>query len=237
MNTRPNIAKSALLAALGASSTWVLAKLMIGISHPESFEPSALLKWWGEVGTSSATLLITAAVGVVVGAYLTMLGLLGTAIGAAGNAKRISPLRSLWAAASTDSLRRILTAGLVTVYVSGAPMASASDGPPPIILVDLGPVDEMPPALQATSITEDVVDLSGSDVTATDVATTPDTWTVAPGDHLWHIAENVLELNGIQLSARTTTKYWRRLIAENSSTIGSNPDLIYPGQLIYLPTP
>ena len=59
--------------------------------------------------------------------------------------------------------------------------------------------------------------------------------TVARGDHLWKISEVYL-LRAESDSA--VAPYWRRVIDLNLATLRSgDPDLIYPGEVVLLPSP
>lgn len=65
---------------------------------------------------------------------------------------------------------------------------------------------------------------------------------VAPGDSLWSIAEEaLLDARGTDRppSDAEVARYWRRVIEANRLALvdPSNPDLIYPGQVIALPSP
>ena len=61
------------------------------------------------------------------------------------------------------------------------------------------------------------------------------TWIVEPGDHLWGIAAaTVAERSGSE-DRMEVARYWLKLIEANADTVGDNPDLILPGQLIRLP--
>ena len=61
------------------------------------------------------------------------------------------------------------------------------------------------------------------------------TWTVEAGDHLWGIAAaTVAERSGSE-DHMEVARYWLKLIEANADTVGDNPDLIYPGQVIRLP--
>ena len=53
----------------------------------------------------------------------------------------------------------------------------------------------------------------------------PKTYTVKPGDSLWAIAKQTLGDGG----------RWREIYNANSGVIGSNPNLIYPGQVLRIP--
>ncbi len=62
------------------------------------------------------------------------------------------------------------------------------------------------------------------------------TWIVMPGDNLWAIAADVVAERTGDTDPRSVLDYWLRLIDVNSETIGDNPDLIFPGQIIHLPS-
>jgi nucleoid-associated protein YgaU len=54
---------------------------------------------------------------------------------------------------------------------------------------------------------------------------------VAAGDDLWSIAAQALETDDIRRIAR----YWPKLHRQNREVIGSNPQLIRPGQVLTFP--
>jgi len=65
-----------------------------------------------------------------------------------------------------------------------------------------------------------------------------DTWQIAPGDHLWSVAETTVTMRiGRTPTDREVSRYWRRLISANRSALidPANPDLVVVGQLIHLP--
>ena len=62
------------------------------------------------------------------------------------------------------------------------------------------------------------------------------TWMVMPGDNLWAIAADVVAERTGDTDPRSVLDYWLRLIDANSETLGDNPDLIFPGQIIHLPS-
>jgi nucleoid-associated protein YgaU len=53
----------------------------------------------------------------------------------------------------------------------------------------------------------------------------PKTYTVKPGDSLWAIAKRILG-DGSR---------WKEIYNANTSVIGKNPNLIYPGQVLRIP--
>jgi len=71
-------------------------------------------------------------------------------------------------------------------------------------------------------------------------ATSSHGWTVASGDHLWHIAETVMgDHLGHPADDTEITSYWLRLIEANRDCLPdpNNPDLIVPGLELELPNP
>ena len=66
------------------------------------------------------------------------------------------------------------------------------------------------------------------------------TWTVAPGDSFWSIAEElVTPPGGPPTTDRQIARHWRRLIDANRGRLADpdNPDLLLPGQRLLLPPP
>ncbi|HLT97227.1 MAG TPA: hypothetical protein VK070_10615 [Acidimicrobiia bacterium] len=60
---------------------------------------------------------------------------------------------------------------------------------------------------------------------------------VAPGEHLWGLAEETLEAHlGRPPTEAEIVPYWRKVVASNRDRIRSgDPDLIFPGEVIVLP--
>ena len=64
------------------------------------------------------------------------------------------------------------------------------------------------------------------------------TWTVRPGDHLWHIAHDTVAARlGHAPTDAQVIPYWEQLIKANLARLvdPENPDLIFPGQVFTLP--
>ena len=61
-------------------------------------------------------------------------------------------------------------------------------------------------------------------------------WVVTRGDHLWSIAAATVAARGEDGREATIAAYWLRLIDENRDVVGATPDLIYPGEVIRLPS-
>ena len=69
------------------------------------------------------------------------------------------------------------------------------------------------------------------------VITEPARWTVAPGDNLWTIAERHLgAFAATEAELPDVGDYWRQVVLANQDVIrSSDPDLIYPGEVVVLP--
>ncbi len=235
----------AALSALGFAFTLVVP----GAAPPSSAAPSAIAEWWDDIGTASAAMAILRIASLVAFAYVGLISITGAVIGAARRGAAAPRLPRF----VLPALRRHLAGGAIVVS-SIAPTAAAAQETSPFVLTDVGPTPAsessdghgtlepawfvavdlraatVPPAAGATE----------ASVAASDVGTRPfseSTWVVAPGDHLWTIAEETLIDHGRQPSTREVSRYWRRVIDANRTVVGSDPDLIHPGQQIRLPAP
>jgi nucleoid-associated protein YgaU len=68
----------------------------------------------------------------------------------------------------------------------------------------------------------------------------PATWTIAPGDHLWKVAaETLAHAWSRPPTDAEVLPYWVAVIARNRHALAdpTNPDLVFPGQVIELPNP
>jgi nucleoid-associated protein YgaU len=62
--------------------------------------------------------------------------------------------------------------------------------------------------------------------------------TLAPGDHLWAVAERTLAAaQDRRPPEREVVRYWRSLVELNRSDLPdpADPDLVFPGDVIRLP--
>ena len=68
--------------------------------------------------------------------------------------------------------------------------------------------------------------------------TSSDSVVVEPGDHLWRISQTHLDrVLGRVAGSAEVDPYWRAVIEANRARLRSgDPDLIYPGEVITLPT-
>jgi len=61
------------------------------------------------------------------------------------------------------------------------------------------------------------------------------TFKIARGDTLWDLTKRALAATGRSTSNADVAAHVTKLYQANQSVIGSNPDLIYPGQVIVWP--
>jgi nucleoid-associated protein YgaU len=121
------------------------------------------------------------------------------------------------------------TAGTPSTTTTGAPAASLPPATAGAAQASTAPPDLLAPA--------DLPPHPAGSPTAP-AAAAPTTWTVARGDHFWHIAE---QARGRQLGRAPTERevdaYWRLLVAANRDRLvdPANPDLLFAGQELTLP--
>jgi nucleoid-associated protein YgaU len=217
--------------------TIALAAGAILFAMPLDAGPSQLgelFVWWEQVGTPQATVSLLRASALLLASWLFFVSLLG----AAGAACRSATTARLAWRLTQRSIRRLIAVSVVlSVATPGLANAAESTELPAPILVDLGPVGASPrpwhlDAIQPTSPLPEAAIATFLQSPSAE----SETWQVAPGDHLWSIAEETLAEGGASPSESDVEHYWRRLIDANREAIGLNPDLIHPGMLLTLPT-
>ena len=70
---------------------------------------------------------------------------------------------------------------------------------------------------------------------ATGADAPPTVYEVRSGDCLWKIARAVLIERGDRASGTDIERSWRSIYDANRALIGSDPDLIHPGQQLAIP--
>ncbi|NNL46989.1 MAG: LysM peptidoglycan-binding domain-containing protein [Acidimicrobiia bacterium] len=106
---------------------------------------------------------------------------------------------------------------LVVVELLASLPASASPPPPALRLLDATAGDSQEPDVEISE--------------SADVQRKLHQYRVVPGDSLWAIACRDLGSS----SDEQIDRRWRQIYAENREIIGSNPDLIFPGQKLSIP--
>jgi hypothetical protein len=234
------------LGLLIATVVGIISLLVLpGPTHPPGADPASILKWWDTAGTPAATLAVLRLAMLAGLTYAALVAFWAAVLALITTAGRVTIPRF-----APPGLRRYLAGGALALAVMGSPVAvaqhqesfsvvdlgpvgdpwAADNGPPePFIAVDLGPIDSAGDKPGSRQATEDEAPLHSAAPVADDV------WVVQRGDHLWSIAaETVAD----QLGATTDNeieRYWRLLIEDNHEVIGSDPDLIIPGQTLVLP--
>ena len=129
-----------------------------------------------------------------------------------------------------------LTAGLAVPAPGAATLDSPGAGVAVVRLVEEPP----PEAGTATMhvVTDPTLPASAAATPPTHAVAVADAVSVETGDSLWSIAQGALvDAGDASPSDAAVTSYWRRVIEANLSVLvePTNPDLIYPGQIITLP--
>jgi hypothetical protein len=226
-------------AALVVVITVLLAAGRGALATPPVGSFDELADWLDRTDTVTAVLAIVRVVVLALAVWLLvalLLGALGRALGrarlaAAADRALPRPLRAL--------LTGLAGAGAASVVVLGAGPAQhdRGDAVPVGERLVLLPEQDDGTATMSVLPAEDTAPAAPAPPATPAAPATPATWTVAPGESFWSIAEEVLaDAWGRPPTDAEIDPYWRRLIAANRDRISSgNPDLIFPGQVFDLP--
>jgi hypothetical protein len=242
----------ATLAVLGALGHGQLAA-------PPLRSATGLRQWVDERGAATAAFAVLRIL--AVGATWYLLGT--TVLGVAARATRDARLIKLADAASLPVVRRLASGiagvGLTASAALGVAPLSTRSGPPPqpqasATAAGVATMQRLPdgaevmrrlpdggrqpiPGGEGTARLHRVVD-EAPPPPAPPAPAADDTWVVAPGDHLWRVAEETLaEAWGRQPSDDEVVPYWQAVIETNRARLAdpANPDLLFPGQTLTLP--
>lgn len=178
----------------------------------------------------------------VSGWYLLTATVLALGLEAAGLARGAAAVLQL----SPHLVRRIVNAAagaaLAVGPVSPAGALDVVRSPPPAEAAEVTEEHAADPItmrrVEETPATGDITMRRLRDDGSASVDGSPRTWTLAPGQHLWLVAREVVTgASTTPPSDRQIDAYWRRLIAANRHRLVApdNPDLVYPGQVLDLP--
>lgn len=140
------------------------------------------------------------------------------------------------------AVRRVVLAacGLSLAGALAAPAQADRSAPPPESPTDMQSLVVGLPLPDRTTTTTEWIGAVSSPDAPTEPSTSapreeavPDRVRVQPGDTLWSIARGSLPAGA---SASEVSRRWRAIYETNRSTVGADPDLIHPGQLLHLPT-
>lgn len=122
----------------------------------------------------------------------------------------------------------VLLASLVAV-TSRPRSVGATVAPPVVRLSEQADAAHDPPTSLAPTVSTAPESISGA---GSAVAT----YVVRPGDSLWRIAERALgKRDDGGPTSGEIARFWPRIYAANRALIGSNPNLIFPGQHLEIP--
>jgi hypothetical protein len=114
------------------------------------------------------------------------------------------------------------------------PATTTTSVPPTVTSDEPGPTSSVPAGDGAVGRREP----AHPSASTTSPTTDAETWVIAPGEHLWHVAEaTVGERGGAPPPAAAVLRYHRILVETNRDRLvdPTNPDLVYPGQVFVLP--
>ena len=196
------------------------------LAPPPLHHPQAIGAWLSQRQPAEAAFALLRLAALAVGWYLL-------AVTAAGTASRVLRLATLVRAVdvvTVPAVRRLVGGAMglsltATVVAGPAGVAGAVEagGSPPVEVMrrlpdqaDATPSPPPPPPLP------------------------PPTWTVAPGDSFWSVAERLVAQAAERApSDAEIAPYWRQLVEDNRSRLRdpSNADLLFPGQVLVVPAP
>ncbi len=232
----------------GALSRGVLAP-------PALSDPGSWGEWVGGRTPLEAAFAVVALVVVILAWYLLAVTLLTAGARLWGARRLLSVVEVLTLPVVRHGLHAALGLGLVGSGVSGG-AASIIDRPVPAMTITAVPLtaievaepeegsdavdDEAEPPVMRLLPSEPPEEVEAPPVTPTSPTgeTTGSEWEVSSGDHLWSVAERVLEEAGAPGADADVARYWLHLIEANVERLAdpANPDLIFPGQVLALPS-
>lgn len=243
-------------AALCAVALWWLGRGVL--ATPPVHDAGALGRWLRDTDPVAAAFATARATASLLAAYLAVTLTTATV---AERAKRpaIAAAARRLVPATFRPLVGVVAATSVTASVAaiGAPrptapaIATAAAAVAPIVetatleRVGPAPTDDpgaIPTTTSATAIGSAIDTVTVERPTATAVAPAApalvETWTIAPGDHLWAVAAETLADHWHRAPTdREITPYWRTLVEANRDRLvdRDHPDLVLPGQVFVLP--
>lgn len=249
----PQVALLAVWVAALAAAALGLGALGSGaLSAPDLTSPGTWPAWAAERTPVEAAFAVLRLVVVVLAWYLLAVTVLAV-VARAGSAGRLVGVADV---VTLPLVRRMVQgavgAGLVGAAVAGVGASQAASEAPsvrtmadvrlaaPALGDPLGgevvrgmPADAEtePPAMHRLPHEEEA--------TAPSTAAVPQ-WEVAPGDHLWSVAARLLQESwGRAVTDDEVAPYWRTVVEANADRLvePSNADLIFPGQILAVPTP
>lgn len=236
---------------------WLLGRLGTGtLSTPPLLDRSDLQRWLDGRDAVTVAFALVRLVGLALAWYLLAV----TVLGLAARVSRIPALVHLADVTTLPAVRKVLGAiagvGLTAsaaslVAASMLPDAKTGGGTAPgaadraVVLERLPDGSDvvlrrLPDQGEDGTATMRVDDHPADEAPMVPAPSSAHQWTVASGDHLWHIAQSILGQRwGRAPTDAEVTPYWSAVVEANRSSLAdpNNPDLIFPGQVFMLPDP
>ena len=232
----------------GRAAAWLLGLLSAGIllrlaatgdlAGPPTGSLDELTDWADArepAATAVALVRLAAEVAVWYLLAVSMLHAAATVLRAAGGHR-------LADAIATPGVRRLVRAGLGLGLAAASSVGGREEATGTAGTVTMTPVVEAPVVTQSriedpggtATMRQQLAPESG----VAQMVPAPSTWTVAPGESLWSIAEELLaDAWQRPPSDAETDPFWRALVERNRDRLvdPADPDLIHPGQVFEVP--
>ncbi|HEX4902590.1 MAG TPA: hypothetical protein VFV42_07255 [Acidimicrobiales bacterium] len=163
-----------------------------------------------------------------------------SALHVAARVLRVGGAHRLADALATPAVSRLVRTGLGVGVVAASTLSPSDAAPPARGTATMAPLPGAATAVLAPSSgTATMRPLADPPRLAEPAAPTPPTtWSVAAGESLWSIAEEVLfDARGRPPTDAEVDPFWRSLVERNRARLAdpTDPDLIHPGLVLELP--
>jgi hypothetical protein len=225
----------------------VVAMIALGdgaLAGPDLRSPSTWTTWAQESSTADAVMSVLRIVVLALAAYLLAVTLLAVAFRLGDAGREVSVLDVVTLPFVRSIVQAGIGVGLVGATVAGvaaqpSPRSAPTSADAAIVAVEPSPAPTIAPVDAPTGTTTTTTTTTATTMPSRPATTkTARTWTVAPGDHLWSIAERaVAAALGRPPAASEVVPYWQSLVDANRATLADpeNPDLLFSGQVLTLP--
>jgi nucleoid-associated protein YgaU len=228
----------------------VAAMIALGngaLAGPDLRSPSTWATWAQASSPAVAVMSVLRIVVLALAAYLLVVTVLAVAFRLGDAGREVSVLDVVTLPFVRSIVQAAIGVGLVGATVAGvaaqpSPRSAPTSADAAIVAAEPAPTIA---ALDAPTIEPSTVDAAAPAESAAPVTVParPEpraarTWTVAPGDHLWSIAERTMtDALGRPPAEAEVVAYWQSLLDVNRASLADpeNPDLLFSGQVLTLP--
>lgn len=222
----------ALFMLVGAlSAATLLLRLGSALPWPEGLSRAQVDTWLRDQGAVRASFALARTAGLGLAVYMALLAVLALVAALSG----VSFAARVALRVALPSLRPLVApiAAMTLTVTSVVPaFAQGRDQPAPVMQI-VASSDSSAPIMRL------LPSQGANEAPAASTADSPAarTYTVAPGDTFWSIAEDVVRIEARSTSDPDVVSYWRSLIDANRDRlrVPGEPDLIFPGQVFELP--